>query len=174
MRDDSYSSRVRFVLSYQLKNGRTLQRMYLVPRAGFEPELKAVMEHADYKRERYQTYRMKENVESIWLGNLNKAVTISDPQEVQEFKDILTREILNMSYEDQFSDQRARAAIRVRLKPDQYGNSVNYSYDWFPPIRSWGLGWNRRAMPPKSKLLQRMSYPPRCSGISITASCLPG
>lgn len=150
--DDSYSSRVRFVLSYQLKNGRTLQRMYLVPRAGFEPELKAVMEHADYKRERYQTYRMKENVESIWLGNLNKAVTISDPQEVQEFKDILTREILNMSYEDQFSDQRARAAIRVRLKPDQYGNSVNYSYDWFPSYQELGAWLEQKGYAAKIKI----------------------
>lgn len=168
--NNGYLSRVSFTLSYQLKNGRTLQRTYFVPRTGFEPELKAVMEHADYKRERYQAFRMNENVESIWLGNLNKAVTISDPQEVQEFKDILTREILNMSYEDQFSDQRTRASIRVRLKPDQYGNSVNYYYDWFPPIRSWGFGWNRKAMPQKLKLLQRMSYPPRCSGILITAS----
>lgn len=147
-----YLSRYRFTFSYQLKSGRTLLRKYLVPVAGFEPELKAVMEHADYKRERYQTSRMKENVESIWLGNLDKVVTISKPQEVQEFKDILTQEILNMSYEDQISDQRSRAYIRVSLKPDPYGNSVNYNYDWFPSYHELGAWLEEKGYANKVKL----------------------
>lgn len=149
---DSYPSRQRFTLSYQLKSGRTLLRTYLVPRAGFEPELKAVMEHADYKRERYQISRMKENVESIWMGNLNKAFSISDPQEVQESKDILIRELLNMSYEDQVSDQRSRGSIRVLHKPDQYGNSVKYSYDWYPSYHELGAWLEQKGYADKIRI----------------------
>lgn len=150
--NDSYFARQRFTLSYQLKSGRTLLRTYLVPRAGFEPELKAVMEHTDYKRERYEISRMKENVESIWMGNLNKAFSISDPQEVQEFKDILVRELLNMSYEDQVSDQRSRGSIRVLHKPDQYGNQSKYSYNWYPSYHELGAWLEQKGYADKIRI----------------------
>lgn len=150
--NDSYPSRERFTLSYKLKNGRTLLRTYLVPAAGFEPELKAVMEHTDYKRERYQISLMMENVESIRLSNLNKAFSISDPQEVQEFKDILIRELLNMSYEDQTSDQRSRASILVLHKPDQYGNQFPYTYNWYPSYHELGTWLEQKGYADKIRI----------------------
>ncbi|WP_340021514.1 DUF6449 domain-containing protein [Paenibacillus sp. FSL K6-1096] len=149
---DSYPPRQRFTLSYQLKNGRTLLRTYLVPRAGFEPELKAVMGHTDYKRERYQISQMEEDVESIRMSNLNKAFSISDPQEVQEFKGILIRELLNMSYEDQVSDQRSRGSIRVLHKPDHNGNQFPYTYDWYPSYHELGAWLEQKGYADKIRI----------------------
>lgn len=152
MWSDSYPPRQRFTLSYQLKNGRTLLRTYLVPRAGFEPELKAVMGHTDYKRERYQISQMEEDVESIRMSNLNKAFSISDPQEVQEFKGILIRELLNMSYEDQVSDQRSRGSIRVLHKPDHNGNQFPYTYDWYPSYHELGAWLEQKGYADKIRI----------------------
>lgn len=147
-----YPTRYRFTLLYQLKNGGTLKRTYLVPTVGFEPELKAVMGHVDYKRVRYQISQMNKNAESIRVSNLNKAFSISDPQEVREFKDILTREVLNMSYEDRVSDQRSRASIRVLQKPDQYGNQAYFSYEWYPSYHELGAWLEQKGYADKVRI----------------------
>lgn len=127
-------------------------RTYLVPSAGFEPELKAVMGHADYKRERYQISRMNKNIESIRMSNLDKAFSISDPQEVKEFKDILIRELLNMSYKDQVSDQRSRASIQVIQKPDQNGFQAQYTYSWYPTYHELGAWLEQEGYADKVKI----------------------
>lgn len=152
MWDYGYPSRYRFTLLYQLKNGGTLKRTYLVPSVGFEPELKAVMGHVDYKRVRYQISQMNKNAESIRVSNLNKAFSISDPQEVKEFKDILTREVLNMSYEDRVSDQRSRASIRVLQKPDQDGNQAHFSYEWYPSYHELGAWLEQKGYADKVRI----------------------
>jgi ABC-2 type transport system permease protein len=127
-----YAVTRQFTLVYRLESGRKLLRTYDVPAAGFEPELKAVMVNAEYKRNRYLLSRMDQNVESFRLSNLNKTFSISDPQEVQEFNELLKREILNMSYEDQVSDQRGKASIQLVYKPDSSDYQLFYAYDWFP------------------------------------------
>ncbi|ETT52343.1 hypothetical protein BK147_14555 [Paenibacillus sp. FSL R7-0337] len=152
MWDYVYLPRHPFTLSYQLKSGGTLMRTYLVPSAGFEPELKAVMGHADYKRERYQISRMNKNIESIRMSNLDKAFSISDPQEVKEFKDILIRELLNMSYKDQVSDQRSRASIQVIQKPDQNGFQAQYTYSWYPTYHELGAWLEQEGYADKVKI----------------------
>ncbi|MBP2114585.1 hypothetical protein [Paenibacillus silagei] len=152
MWDSVYLSRHRFTLSYQLKSGGMLMRTYMVPSAGFEPELKAVMGHVDYKRVRYRISQMNKNAESIQMSNLDKAFSISDPQEVKEFKDILIREVLNMSYEDQVSDQRSRASIRVIQKPDKYGNHAYFTYDWYPSYHELGAWLEQKGYADKVRI----------------------
>ncbi|KAI7263089.1 hypothetical protein KC345_g9256 [Hortaea werneckii] len=127
-----YTGSRQFTLAYKLKNGRKLLRTYLVPAAGFEPELKAVMGNTDFKREKYLLSRLEQNMESFRLSYLNKVFSISDPQEVQEFNEILKRELLNMSYEDQVNNQRGRASIQLVEKPNSTGYQIYYTYEWFP------------------------------------------
>ncbi|QUL55846.1 hypothetical protein KDC22_04660 [Paenibacillus tritici] len=125
-----------FTLVYRLESGRKLMRTYNVPIAGFEPELKTVMEHEEYKRDRYLLTRMNENIESFRLNNRNKTVVISDPQEVLEFTGLLKREILNKSFEDEISDQREKASIQIVYKPDSSRFQQNsYTYNWNPSYK---------------------------------------
>lgn len=129
-----------FSLVYKLDNGRTLNRTYLVPAVGFEPELRTVMESEGYKRKAYMLSRLDGDIEGFRLSNYTRALSISDPQEVTEFKDILKREILNMTYEDQTDDERSYAGVQSMGKPEETGYQLYYNYDWrasFKELTAW-------------------------------------
>ncbi|WNS41313.1 DUF6449 domain-containing protein [Paenibacillus sp. MMS20-IR301] len=132
LRYNYYNGSRQFILAYKLSNGRTLMRSYWIPAAGFEPELKAVMENMEFKEKKYLLSRLNEDVESFRLSNLERVISISDPQEVQEFREILKQELLDMSYEDQTGDQRGRATIKLAIKQNSNIYQVYYTYDWFP------------------------------------------
>lgn len=123
-----------FTVAYRLDNGRDLMRQYLVPRTGFEPELKAVMESEGFKRGQYAVSQLEKDIDLIRIinsvGSLNKEVVISDPAEITEFRDILKKEILNMSYEDQTDDRATIANIVPIVNIDGVGNSSFFNYSW--------------------------------------------
>ncbi|WP_150265294.1 DUF6449 domain-containing protein [Paenibacillus tepidiphilus] len=120
-----------FNLAYKLESGRELLRTYWLPDAGFEAELKAVMEHEEFKRKQYRVFALNDEVESFRIGNGEKFIRISEPGEVAEFMDILRREILAMSYEDQTGGQIPRATIQTVPKPGvQSQIYYNFTYEW--------------------------------------------
>lgn len=119
-----------FYLMYKLDNGRILNRSYRVPVAGFEPELRTVMESDGYKRTLYRLYQLDEEIEGLRFSDYNKAIIISDPQEINELKELLKQEILNMSYDDQTGRQRSYATIQIIGKPDDEGYPYFSSYEW--------------------------------------------
>lgn len=129
-----------YTIAYKLNNGRKLVRDYQIPPSGFEPEMKAVMESEGFKRLNFNLAQLETNVESIRLSELNKVFSISDPQDIAEFTEILKREILNMSYETQVGDQKSVAYIQTLGKPDDTGYQVYGSYNWDPSfheLESW-------------------------------------
>ncbi|MNB86107.1 hypothetical protein D3C75_330440 [compost metagenome] len=119
-----------FYLMYKLDNGRTLNRTYRVPVAGFEPELRAVMESQGYKSTMYRLSQLDGDIEGLRFSDYNKALIISDPQEVNELKEILKQEIQNMSYDDQTGGQRSYATIQIIGKPDDTGYPFYSDYEW--------------------------------------------
>lgn len=130
-----YTGNRQFTLAYKLESGRKLVRTYIVPAKGFEPELKSVMEKEDFKREKYYLAQLDQEMESFRLSYLDKVYSISEPQDVKEFNEILKRELLNRSYEDQVSDLRALASIQYVVKQNSNSNQIFYSYEWYPSYR---------------------------------------
>lgn len=130
-----------FTLVYQLENGRKLVREYVIPGQGFEPELKTVMENRDFKRREYNLQGLDKGLESFRLASRNRTVSITEPEDVQEFKAILVKEILGMSYDDQTGGQLSRANIQPVLTPEETRQgSVYYihSYSWLPSYKELG------------------------------------
>ncbi|WP_410513657.1 DUF6449 domain-containing protein [Paenibacillus sp. BR2-3] len=128
--EDDYSAYKNLSIAYQLDNGRLLTREYLVPLAGFEPELKAVMEMESYKRAEYTLSELDKNIDRIQLRNRDKEVTIADPEEILEFKAILMKEIMNLSYEDQTDNKSALASIQTMISMDDKPNVPFFNYSW--------------------------------------------
>lgn len=136
-----YTAYKNFSIAYQMNNGRLLIREYFVPLAGFEPELKAVMDTESYKRAEYQVSQLDKNIDRIQLSNHNKEVTLVDPAEIVEFKAILKKEIMNMSYEDQLDNKRALASISMMVKmEDGMRSAPILNYSWassYNELRQW-------------------------------------
>lgn len=129
-----------YTIVYKLNNGREVIRNYYIPGAGFEPEMKAVMESEGFKRKEYTLFKLDKDFQSVTLSHRDKSVSILDPKEIAEFKDILKREIINMSYEDQIGDQMARGYISMAGKPDKTGYGRFYDSNWLPSyyeLESW-------------------------------------
>ncbi len=134
-----------FTLAYQLDNGRKMVREYRIPAQGFEPEMKAVMGNEDFKRAEYDIQALNTEIESFRLSSRNRVVRITEPEDVQEFKDILIREKLNMSYEDQNEGQLPIAYIQPINKPadEEEGSgramvTVTRNYEWLPSYKELG------------------------------------
>lgn len=141
-----------FTIAYQLENGRKLEREYWIPGQGFEPELKAVMENQDFKRRQYNLQGLDREIESFRLTSRNRAVSITEPEDVQEFKAILVKEILGMSYDDQTGGQLPRANIQPVLTPEETKEgSVYYihSYSWLPSYKELGNWLERKGFADK-------------------------
>lgn len=117
---------------YKLNNGRILHRAYWVPSAGFEPELKALMENGEFKRKEYELFGLDAKLEGFRITNGDKVLNISDPGEIAELKELLEKENLNMSYEDQTGNQMPYASFQTLVKPDDSGYQAYYSYYWYP------------------------------------------
>lgn len=133
-----------FTLAYQMDDGRKLLRDYWVPRKGFEAELKAVKEAEGYKRAENQLSLLDKELDVMWITNRNKRVGVTDPMEISELKEILKREYLNMSYEDQIDYKPAVAYVevdvKVNLDSDRPYSSYGKTYPWrssFHELEEW-------------------------------------
>ncbi|MEK4258211.1 hypothetical protein [Paenibacillus sp. FSL L8-0499] len=135
-----------FTLAYQLENGHKLVREYWIPNKGFESELKAVKDTEAYKYEKYNLALLEKEMDIMWITNRNKRVAISDPGEILELKEIIKREILNMSYEVQIDKDGipdvANIQTEVKAKEDsnQVSSSYGYNYPWkssFHELEKW-------------------------------------
>jgi len=99
--DLSQPSRPIFI-AYQLTNGNNLVREYRTSTETIESGLKPVMETTYYKTQHYQLRKLDKSIEKIrfYQPMINKSLYITDPQEIDEVKQILKEEILAMNYEE--------------------------------------------------------------------------
>ncbi|MDT3427120.1 ABC-2 type transport system permease protein [Paenibacillus forsythiae] len=129
-----HSTRIfNYTLVYKLRNGLEIARQYSVPLAGFEPELKAVMESPEYKRAEYLLPLLDKPLASIQVGSDVRSVSITDPAEITAFKELLKKEILNMSFKDQLDDSTPLALIQVGTQEsikNPYSGYLYDGYDW--------------------------------------------
>ncbi|MNM57228.1 hypothetical protein D3C81_684240 [compost metagenome] len=130
-------STIPFTIVYELKDGKRLSREYWVPVAGFEPELKAVMESKDYKNKEYVLDQLDQPNSRIELNSGLHTATIAD-EDMDEFKKLLKQEISQMSFTDQRDDRASLATIQV-FPDESIGRSYSFNwYDWKPSYRVLG------------------------------------
>ncbi|CAI6081688.1 hypothetical protein PAECIP112173_03291 [Paenibacillus sp. JJ-100] len=106
----------RVQIDYMLKNGKTLSREYMVQESSFQQEFKNLKNFEDYKVVSYGTYTLDNDVRSIGIRSSllsDRAVYISNPQLIREFKDLLKAEILDQTYDDQESHWESIASAEV-------------------------------------------------------------
>lgn len=135
-----------FTLAYQLENGNKLVREYWIPNKGFEAELKVIKETEDFKYEKYNLTLLDKDLDYMWITNRNKKVAISDTGEILELKEIIKREILNMSYEVQLDKDgkpdvaNIQTELKVKEESDRPSSSYGYYYPWkssFHELEKW-------------------------------------
>ncbi|MDT0121202.1 hypothetical protein Q9R46_00995 [Paenibacillus sp. RRE4] len=103
-------------IDYKLKNGKTISRQYTVQETNFQQEFQNMKNFEDYKVVSYGTYALDNDVHSVGIRSRltsDRAVYISDPQLIREFKALLKTEILNQTYEDQKSHWESYASAEV-------------------------------------------------------------
>lgn len=132
---------------YWLKDGSVLTRAYpAIPVPLIEAQLKPLMETEGYKRAVFGLDLLDQNIDRITLEGAYyaeeryaenpKAAVITNPQEIKEFQEILKREFLKMTYEDQ-TDRRMEWAT-VNILPS--GKNEQTRYLWkksFKELDAW-------------------------------------
>lgn len=104
------------IIDYKLKNGKTLSRQYTVLEPAFQAEFENMKNWEDYKISSYGTYALDDDVRSIGIRSSflrERAVHISDPQLIREFKALLKSEILDQTYEEQKSEWDSLASAEI-------------------------------------------------------------
>ncbi|MFD1772737.1 DUF6449 domain-containing protein [Paenibacillus rhizophilus] len=144
-----------YTLVYELKDGHKITRQYNVPQAGFEPELKAVMESPEFKRTEYLLPLLDKPISNIQVSSGVRSVTISDPADIAAFKELLKKEILNMSFEDQTDDAVPLATIRVATEESMkhpYSGYLFEGYNWKPSFHELGAWLEQKGYAEKVKI----------------------
>jgi ABC-2 type transport system permease protein len=132
---------------YSLKNGSVVSREYNnIALPLIEKELKPLLENESFKRANYNLDLLDQSIDRITLSGTYtaenryqenpKSVVITNAQEIRELQDILKREILNMSYEDQMDGLLEWASISILPS----GSSEKENYGWkksFKELDAW-------------------------------------
>ena len=128
------NSRSIFIM-YQLKDGRKIAREYTVLTEAVEDSLKPVMETEYYKSQLYNLDQLDRPIKMIQIHNglvAKSPFAITDPNEIQELKQLIKEEILTMNYE-QINDQRSPWGVFELIPTSSSENQKSYmpiSFDW--------------------------------------------
>lgn len=102
------------VISYHLKNGKTMLRAYTVPEQQLREQLKTVMEMPAYKQERYRLQQLEALPDRVTIespDSYNKYTVVTGKDEIDELMQVLTEEYQAMDYEVMSDSIRPRANI---------------------------------------------------------------
>jgi ABC-2 type transport system permease protein len=124
-------------IQYRLTNGSLMARHYWMPENLIQNELRPVMEAAAYKRSRFNLHLLEEKIDRISLQGWSSPVGIgiTDPVEIDEFTQILKREIENMAYEDIVNDFHW-ATIEMLFKDNRIYSPFAWSRS-FKELEAW-------------------------------------
>lgn len=132
------------VISYHLKNGKSITREYHLPLALMKKQLKPIMEAEDYKRtlpELLQLHDKNFSINIVASGPMSKNVVITDPIEMEELSKALEEDFLSQSIEDLLPSTGSWGYFEfTRKQPDQQNNYDSYHLEWkksYDEVTSW-------------------------------------
>lgn len=128
------------IIAYELESGNKWVREYVLQEGQLEDSLRRVMEHEEYKKQYVLKGLTDEDTFRATISSYgaDKRVVITDPEDLQEFKQILLKEIMNMSYEEQLEMGNSWASIDLSSPNLPYGNYR--SIDWsksYEELEAW-------------------------------------
>lgn len=151
-RTSDYSRKL--IIAYELTNGSKMVREYVLQEGQLENSLRKVMEHEEYKKQYVQNSLMEDDTLRITITNweTGKKVTITDPADIKEFKSILLKEIMAMSYEEQLEMGNSWAYIELTSSRLRYGSYQNQEWSKsYDELEAWmeekGLADQARMVP---------------------------
>lgn len=151
-RTSDYSRKL--IIAYELTNGSKMVREYVLEEGQLENSLRKVMEHEEYKKQYVQNSLMEDDTLRITITNweTGKKVTITDPADIKEFKSILLKEIMAMSYEEQLEMGNSWAYIELTSSRLRYGSYQNQEWSKsYEELEAWmeekGLADQARMVP---------------------------
>lgn len=154
MRNDEY-----VFINYKLDNGKVMKRKYYIPEADFREDLIALKQSRDYKKFTYDTYKLEEDALSIGIRSSissYRKVYISNPEQVREFKELLSQDIMDQTYEEQRSPWQsfANAEINQDSSFENPSQPKEMSYFEIKPSYDRVLGWLK-----ENKYYEQLDFP---------------
>lgn len=143
-RNDSSLNSQDMIIAYRLENGKILSREYNLPLQFLEDELKPIMDSKEYKKSLPEFLQLQNETRSIEFESndpIAKQIVINDKNEINELKQILEEELLNMTVNDFLSPSPAWGYISLN-GTQIFENSPlsGYPIDWlksFNHLSSW-------------------------------------
>ncbi len=118
---------------YSLKNGKVIQRKYVVDEASVKGLLKPIYESLEYKEDRYPVLNQKpEDIKYIEIGDNRahkKPLVLADAKQLQSFTDVMRGELKEAVY-DEITAENEFAHIMITDRDDNTKRyELNRSYD---------------------------------------------
>lgn len=134
---------IRYVyIEYKLKNGKHIYRLYKVSDELYEKYFKPVIESIEYKKSSYNIFKYEaseiKEITFEFYKNINKHITVDNKEDFEELKVIIENEIINMKYDDIFSD---KDTIRINITPENEKDIM-----WHPLENSITLPYKSKEM----------------------------
>ncbi|SFE86420.1 ABC-2 family transporter permease [Alteribacillus iranensis] len=131
----------RYIVSYKLDNGEQLVREYSVSNNEKIDSLAAVMESETYKRSRFQLSELDKPMESIVIAPhvpTRDNVTISNPKEIEEIRQLLKYEISRLTIDDMLENGKNWGHIILNTEENiENAKSQPYAYRQERPVMMW-------------------------------------
>ncbi|MNW28724.1 hypothetical protein D3C74_55610 [compost metagenome] len=133
------------IISYHLKNGKTMLRTYTVPEQQLREQLKTVMEMPDYKQERYRLQQLEVLPDRVTIespDSYNKYTVVTGRDKIHEMMQVLTEEYHAMDYEVMIDNVQPRANIELlwqgQGKQDEDQNKITLQWKpSFSKLSAW-------------------------------------
>ncbi|MGM0875968.1 MAG: hypothetical protein ACQEWV_14600 [Bacillota bacterium] len=132
------------VIAYRLNDGSLFTREYRLPVQIMKEQLKPVMEAEPYKINLPDYTKLREEILTIKIvpnGPTGKQVMITDPEEIKEFRSVITKELLSQTLDELVTTTSPWGFIEFTYKNTDIKHQYEgYSVDWkksYNEISKW-------------------------------------
>lgn len=111
------------VFIYELKNGKTISREYVVPYKNYHSYYKSIYESMEYKKNHYRIFKLNYlDIEKFEINphNVSKGLVLTNSSEIRDAVEAVKKDLINETYEEMLNNKGYSSNINIILKKSKF------------------------------------------------------